>query len=191
MKRREKILKAASRLFAEQGFDGTTTYQIAKQAGVTEPLIFYHFKGKDWLFTAIIESVFAPLFTQLDTRQEPPLGPFEKIERIIDVHFMIVQEMPYEAAAAIRTCPAKLKDSAHVCAEYLNGWRDRLKSNLTDCLTEGIESGEFIDVPIQETVNMLIALINGLIRQQIWRIDTLTGVKDATVAFIRRSLVRQ
>ena len=59
------------------------------------------------------------------------------------------------------------------------------------CLTEGIKSGEFIDVPVQETVNILIALINGLIRQQIRKMDNLNGAKDAAVAFCRRSLLKQ
>jgi AcrR family transcriptional regulator len=56
MNKRENILKTAARLFANQGFDGTTTIQIAREAGVTEPLIYYHFKGKDELFTNIIET---------------------------------------------------------------------------------------------------------------------------------------
>ena len=76
-----------------------------------------------------------------------------------------------------------------MCRENVKRWRDRIKSYLTDCLTDGIKSGEFIDVPVQETVNMLIALINGLIRQQVRKMDNLTGVKDAAVAFFRRSLV--
>jgi len=40
-----------NRLFASQGFEGTTTLQIAGEGGVTEPLLYYHFKGKDELFT--------------------------------------------------------------------------------------------------------------------------------------------
>jgi AcrR family transcriptional regulator len=47
MNKKETILKTAARLFANQGFDGSTTVQIAREVGVTELLIFYHFKGKD------------------------------------------------------------------------------------------------------------------------------------------------
>jgi AcrR family transcriptional regulator len=56
MSKRETILKTAASLFATQGFDGTTTMQIAREAGVTEPLIYYHFKTKGDLFTSIIET---------------------------------------------------------------------------------------------------------------------------------------
>jgi len=84
----------------------------------------------------------------------------------------------------------KLKDPDHVCSGNVKRWRDRIKSHLTDCLTSGIKSGEFINVPVQETVNMLIALINGLIRQQVRKMDNLEGVKDAAVEFCRRSLIK-
>ncbi len=53
--RREKILDAATQLFARQGFQGTTTKQISEQTGVTEALIFRHFASKDDLYWAVIE----------------------------------------------------------------------------------------------------------------------------------------
>jgi AcrR family transcriptional regulator len=43
---REKILKAATELYAETGFRGTTTRQIAQQAGVNEVTVFRHFGSK-------------------------------------------------------------------------------------------------------------------------------------------------
>src|SRR5947209_19734157 len=54
--RREQILDVAAGLFARQGFQGTTTKQIAEGAGVTEALIFRHFPSKDDLYWAVIES---------------------------------------------------------------------------------------------------------------------------------------
>ena len=56
MKKRQAIIDSATRLFGSIGFDATTTIKIANEAGVTEPLIYYHFKGKDDLFTRIIEA---------------------------------------------------------------------------------------------------------------------------------------
>jgi AcrR family transcriptional regulator len=50
MGKKDAILKSAAALFALQGFDATTTRQISVEAGATEPLIYYHFKGKDDLF---------------------------------------------------------------------------------------------------------------------------------------------
>jgi len=53
--RREQILEVATRLFADQGFQGTTTRQIAQHSGVTEALIFRHFPAKEELYWAVIE----------------------------------------------------------------------------------------------------------------------------------------
>src|SRR5574341_115144 len=52
---RDKILESAIRLFAEKGFSGTTTREIAEKAGVNEALIFRYFSTKSDLYSAIIE----------------------------------------------------------------------------------------------------------------------------------------
>lgn len=54
--RRDAIVGASIRLFAEHGFRGTTTRQIAQKVGVTEPVLYQHFRDKQELYRAIIES---------------------------------------------------------------------------------------------------------------------------------------
>jgi len=51
---RDRILEAAERLFAEQGFDRTSTARIAAAASVPHGLIFYHFKTKMDLLLAVV-----------------------------------------------------------------------------------------------------------------------------------------
>ena len=46
MSNKENILHTALRLFAEQGYDRTPTSQIAREAGVSEGLIFRHYGSK-------------------------------------------------------------------------------------------------------------------------------------------------
>ena len=53
--RREQILAAATDLFARQGFQGTTTREIAQRAAVNEAIIFRHFVSKEDLYWAVIE----------------------------------------------------------------------------------------------------------------------------------------
>jgi AcrR family transcriptional regulator len=53
--RKVQIIEIATRLFARQGFQGTTTKQIAEHAGVTEALIFRHFATKEELYWSVIE----------------------------------------------------------------------------------------------------------------------------------------
>ena len=53
--RRSAILAAAIRLFAERGFRGVTTRELAASLGVSEPVLYQHYPSKRELYTAIIE----------------------------------------------------------------------------------------------------------------------------------------
>jgi TetR/AcrR family transcriptional regulator len=53
--RRRQILDTAGRLFAERGFAGTTTRQIAAAVGTSETVLFRHFPTKESLYSAILE----------------------------------------------------------------------------------------------------------------------------------------
>ena len=80
--RRQRLLTAALHLFAKQGFKGTTTRQVAHQAGVTEALLFRHFPNKENLYLAVIDAQIA----RYDVKG--------RIVRALDPH-----EHPDEAAA--------------------------------------------------------------------------------------------
>jgi AcrR family transcriptional regulator len=54
--RRASIVNAAGQLFASKGFSGTTTRELAAAVGVTEPVLYEHFKTKRDLYSAIIET---------------------------------------------------------------------------------------------------------------------------------------
>ncbi len=54
--RRQQILELATELFARQGYQGTTTRQIAHQVQVNEAIIFRHFPTKEELYWAVIEN---------------------------------------------------------------------------------------------------------------------------------------
>jgi TetR/AcrR family transcriptional regulator len=56
---RDRILTAALDEFANRGFDGTTTAEIARRAGVTQPLVHYHFATKEALWQEAVTSAFA------------------------------------------------------------------------------------------------------------------------------------
>src|SRR6516162_10180602 len=53
--RRRQILAIASGIFARKGYQGTTTREIAEEAGVNEALLFRHFPSKENLYWTIIE----------------------------------------------------------------------------------------------------------------------------------------
>ena len=190
MKKKQNIIRAATRLFAEQGYDGTTTFQIAKEAGITEPLIYYHFKGKDDLFSYILETSFKKYFSGLEALEKETKTQFQRIEALLDFHFQFIEKMPDETYIGVSACPAKLRDPDHICTINVRRQGEKLKAYLTDCLKKGIKSKEFNRVPIPETVNLIIAMINGLTRQRGLHLEEQEGMRDVTVDFCRRSLVR-
>jgi TetR/AcrR family transcriptional regulator len=63
---REAILRAALRSFAEKGYDGSSTREIATQAGVNQGLIPYYFGGKLKLWQAAVDLAFGELAAGLD-----------------------------------------------------------------------------------------------------------------------------
>ena len=52
---RQQILSEATRLFAAQGFDGTSLQSIADAVGIRKPSLLYHFKSKDELRRGVVE----------------------------------------------------------------------------------------------------------------------------------------
>src|SRR3954470_24861174 len=58
---RDRILAAAVDLFSETSFEGATTREIATRAGVTQPLVSYHYRSKDDLWRAAVDSLFDAL----------------------------------------------------------------------------------------------------------------------------------
>ncbi len=65
---RDRILDVALDLFSELSFDGATTREIASRAGVTQPLLNYHFSSKDELWRAAVARLFESLGTSMGDR---------------------------------------------------------------------------------------------------------------------------
>jgi AcrR family transcriptional regulator len=55
---RERIMKAAERLFADRGYDGTSIRAIVSKARVNQAAINYHFEGKDGLYREVLRAAF-------------------------------------------------------------------------------------------------------------------------------------
>lgn len=190
MKKRQDIIRTATRLFAEQGFDGTTTLQIAREANVTEPLIYYHFEGKDDLFIHIIGEAFQDYHDQLAALPTETASPFDQIQQLVDLHFRFIAEKPDEIFLGFSPCPAKLKDPDRVFAKNIDKKNKWLISYLKKCLQNGIDEKVFHEVPIAETAQLILALIHGIIRQRGLKADAYKHLNAASIDFCRRSLVK-
>ncbi len=54
---REQLLRAATRLFAERGYDGTSLQSIADAVGIKKPSLLHHFESKDALRQAVLDEL--------------------------------------------------------------------------------------------------------------------------------------
>jgi AcrR family transcriptional regulator len=111
--RRDQIIEAAMRVFAQKGFTRATNKDIAREAGITPGLIYYYFESKEDLLKSIIETRSpAQLMTTLPPQafELPPeiflrmlilrvLGIIES-ERLIQLIRMLLPELMHNAEMA-------------------------------------------------------------------------------------------
>lgn len=54
-KRKFQLIKAAAKVFARKGYDGSTTEDISREAGLTKGALYFHFKSKEDIFLAVVK----------------------------------------------------------------------------------------------------------------------------------------
>ncbi|MBI5503285.1 MAG: TetR/AcrR family transcriptional regulator [Deltaproteobacteria bacterium] len=85
-KARARVIDAATRLFAERGYAGTTTRALAAEAGVNVATVHYHAGSKFELFTAVLEALYQEEAAILGERLAPlEEGPIDDTAKVIDV----------------------------------------------------------------------------------------------------------
>lgn len=87
--KKETILHIALRLFAEQGYESTPTNQIAKEAKVSEGLIFKHFENKEGLLKALISEGESRAKEYIKAIQEEQM-PHKRLTKAIDLPALLV-----------------------------------------------------------------------------------------------------
>src|SRR5256885_9852282 len=138
--RREQLMEVATKLFARNGYEATTTAAIALAAGVTEPILYRHFKSKQELFVAIVKAVSNQTMQHWQDLIAGVEDPAEQIRRI-------ALEMPQHME--------KLADAYHVLHGALATSRDKkvlavmkehyiqIEKFFSKVIAEGQKSGVF------------------------------------------------
>src|SRR5438270_2697592 len=63
--RREQLLDVGRALFAEKGFEATSIEEIAARAGVSKPVVYEHFGGKEGLYAVVVDREMSDLLERL------------------------------------------------------------------------------------------------------------------------------
>jgi AcrR family transcriptional regulator len=93
MNRKQKIAETALHLFAERGYDNTSTQMIARDAEVSEALIFKHFGSKEQLLNFIIKSGYKRV-VEHNRGMLQEKDPLQFIHRILDFPYKLVSDEP-------------------------------------------------------------------------------------------------
>ena len=80
--RRAQLLEVARRVFGTSGFHAVSMEAVAKEAGVTKPILYDHFSSKKDLYLALIDADLAVLHDNVRQALDSPIGNRERIREI-------------------------------------------------------------------------------------------------------------
>lgn len=168
--KQENIINAALKLFAEEGYKSTSTSKVAKEAGVSEGLIFRHFGNKDGLLKAIIklgEEKANTLLADIVLETEPK----ELIRKYLDLILKVSQD---EASIDFWKLQFKIKWELEIYGEHKT-------EALYTALVKAFEKLKY-HYPTEEA-NLLLTLMDGIITRFMLQTDyDLTN----TIEFLKR-----
>src|ERR1700716_970628 len=136
----ESILQAATSLFIERGFDGTSMYEIAEALGVTRTAIYYYYKNKEAILVALTDNI-TRVAAQLSEQaaQHEHLLPVEALRTLVDRHVRLIINHGAQFRVVERNeerLPVKRRAAAA-------GYRRGVLANFTAVIERGIKNGDF------------------------------------------------
>lgn len=143
---RERIVAAALGLFAERSFEGATMRHIAERAGVTQPLVSYHFRSKDELWHVAIDGLFAHLRAVLGNRTTGLRGVDDLTTAKLIVHEFITFSAANPELHRIITQECKAEGSR---LDWLVETHIRpLYDATTEMLQRLVDAGHIVPIPV-------------------------------------------
>ncbi|MES1022472.1 TetR/AcrR family transcriptional regulator [Gloeocapsa sp. BRSZ] len=124
---RDRILKAAQRLFARQGYDGTTTRDLAIAAGVAEGTLFRHFANKKAILIEIATQGWVEILTDLLTELSE-MGSYKAVAQVMQRRMWNF----HKNADMMRVCFME--------AQFHPDLRDRIQAEVINKMTDVAEA---------------------------------------------------
>ncbi len=90
--RKEQTVKAALDIIGAKGVQGLTTAQIAKTVGISEANLYRHFKNKDAILLAVIDSIDNTLTNNLKAVRKEDITSLKKMGRIFNLHLSYIND---------------------------------------------------------------------------------------------------
>jgi AcrR family transcriptional regulator len=99
---REKLLEAATELFAKQGVAATTFAMIAERAGLTPAMLHYYFRDREQMLDAVVEERLAPLIAGVWGPVAADETPAELMRGIVERMLAGIEKMPWVPSTWMR-----------------------------------------------------------------------------------------
>lgn len=155
--RREEILDAATKLFAEHGFADTDTQQLADKLGVGKGTLYRYFPSKRELFLAAADRGMRRLCQYIDDSIAPIQDPPERIAQVVRSYLTFFANHPELCELLIHE-RALFKDRKKpTYIEYREANRERLRSLYRSYIAEG----QVRDIPVDQLLDVLGDLLYG------------------------------
>jgi AcrR family transcriptional regulator len=181
--KRERIMEAATRLFAAQGFHGTSVDAIAASLGVTKPFVYYHFKDKAQILTAICRRGAELTLGAIKAAETSPGTAAERLaffcrsmaEIVIDhSHFLAVYNREIQTLS-----DADRRSIARI--------RTEIDRRVVALLEEGRSSGEFDVIDLAVTAVSITMMLSNL---WIWYRENRTGARPHVIETVTQLSLR-
>lgn len=176
--RRQDILEAAIRVFAERGYYTANVSDVAHAAGVAQGTIYLYFKSKEELLRAIFNEKMGELIDFIDEQICAVKGAEARLARLIEVQIEHIEIYPELTELIL----VELRQSGKFLHEDTIRQIQRYLGIIEDLLREGIEEGIYSEqLPISIAATMLYSGMEGLATR--WSLeDTKQPLKETAAA---------
>src|SRR5438034_13310 len=103
--RRAQLVDVGRKVFAERGYEATSVEEIAERAGISKPIVYEHFGGKEGLYAVIVDREIEQIASCI-TEAISSGSPRERLERAALAFLTYVKERPGGFAVLLRDAPA-------------------------------------------------------------------------------------
>jgi len=155
--RRQEIIRAAMEVFARNGFGGSTTRKIAENAGISEAMIYSHFRNKQDLYTAIIDEKLQesePLYYPLDAMRN------KDDPRVFTTIVSNYLRRHSEDTTFLRLLLFSALEGHELASMFVAGPVRKFFEFLADYIRERIEEGVFKPVNPEITSRCLLGMVH-------------------------------
>ena len=104
--RREQLIVVGRDIFASNGVQGATVEEIATRAGVTKPVVYEHFGGKEGLYAVVVDRAIQDILTTITTALQAPAGIRTLMERAVLALFDFMEASPSSFEVLVRSSPS-------------------------------------------------------------------------------------